>query len=72
MSQVARGFSGLAVLEKTFAAAELVGGSGQVFYSLLENIYCVMILLEWTRAHEVNGASSFNHLVLYRYINKLL
>ena len=36
-------FLGLAVLEKTFAAAELVGGIGLVFYSL-ENIFCVTIL----------------------------
>jgi len=43
VSQVARGFLGLAVLEKTFAAAELVGGIGLVFYSL-ENIYFVIIL----------------------------
>jgi hypothetical protein len=46
VSQVARGFLGLAVLEKTFAAAELVGGIGLVFYSL-ENICCV-IILEWS------------------------
>ena len=39
-------FLGLAVLEKTFAAAELVGGIGLVFYSL-ENICCV-IILEWS------------------------
>jgi hypothetical protein len=50
VSQVARGFVGLGSFRETFAAAELVGGIGLVFYSL-ENIFCVIILecnnFEW-------------------------